>query len=483
MIVERLAERWELKWGEGPLQGQLAEGRPPAWALPAGAERPHVALLCPQTFYNDAGRSVGPARGSFKLPLERVLVVHDEIDLPFDEVRTRLGGGLAGNNGLKSIKRELGGAEFMRVRVGVGRPDSTDPEIVAAYVLARFRSPTSQVQELVEGPLPRWSAPSSAIDRGAGGGRLDGGARRLAAHAARGDRAGRRRPAAGGRGRPRVRLGLAAPLPDRGARRPRRRRAGAPDARRRRRRPRRARPRGRPARVARAAARPLLPLARRRLRVASRAAAAPRRAARRGPRRAAQRGRRRRGPADAPVVVVSAAALSEKVPDPALRPALVHAARRRAARPRRVRRRARRRGLRAGRPGRGARAVRDARRPARRVRSDRGPRRAGRHVRRRDRIAALVLDLHAALARRRRGGRDRARRRARAGAPRAGRARSGGLPSAAARNEGEARAPGHRRAAAGRALRRAARPDRREAPATDRAPSSSSPPRRRSSRR
>jgi peptidyl-tRNA hydrolase, PTH1 family len=99
---------------------------------------------------NEAGRSVGPARGSFKLPLERVLVVHDEIDLPFGDVRTRLGGGLAGHNGLKSIKRELGGADFMRVRVGVGRPSSTDPEIVSAHVLGRFRESKEQVQELVE---------------------------------------------------------------------------------------------------------------------------------------------------------------------------------------------------------------------------------------------------------------------------------------------------------------------------------------------
>ena len=77
-------------------------------------------------------------------------MVHDEIDLPFGEVRTRLGGGLAGHNGLKSIKRELGGADFMRVRVGVGRPDSTDPEIVSAYVLGRFREPEAEVAELVE---------------------------------------------------------------------------------------------------------------------------------------------------------------------------------------------------------------------------------------------------------------------------------------------------------------------------------------------
>lgn len=93
---------------------------------------------------------MGPARGVFKLPLERVLVVHDEIDLPFGDVRTRLGGGLAGHNGLKSLKRELGSADFMRVRVGVGRPDSTDPEIVSAYVLGRFREDRAQVEELVD---------------------------------------------------------------------------------------------------------------------------------------------------------------------------------------------------------------------------------------------------------------------------------------------------------------------------------------------
>ncbi len=110
-------------------------------------------MLCPQTFYNDAGRSVGPARGAFKLPLERVLVVHDEIDLPFGEVRTRLGGGLAGNNGLKSIKRELGGADFMRVRVGVGRPESSDPEIVASYVLGRFREGEAEVAGLIDEAL------------------------------------------------------------------------------------------------------------------------------------------------------------------------------------------------------------------------------------------------------------------------------------------------------------------------------------------
>jgi PTH1 family peptidyl-tRNA hydrolase len=149
-VAEALVARWELKSSKDRFNARIAEGRPGAGVVGDGVERPRVVVLCPQTYYNDAGRSVGPARGAFKLPLERVLVVHDEIDLPFDEVRTRLGGGLAGNNGLKSIKHGLGGADFMRVRVGVGRPDSTDPEIVAAYVLGRFRESEAEVGRLVD---------------------------------------------------------------------------------------------------------------------------------------------------------------------------------------------------------------------------------------------------------------------------------------------------------------------------------------------
>ncbi len=99
---------------------------------------------------NEAGRSVGPARGAYRLDLDRVLVVHDEIDLPFGEIRVRLGGGLAGHNGLKSLRRELGAPDFHRVRVGVGRPDSTDPDIVAAYVLGRWRQGAAEVAQLVD---------------------------------------------------------------------------------------------------------------------------------------------------------------------------------------------------------------------------------------------------------------------------------------------------------------------------------------------
>jgi PTH1 family peptidyl-tRNA hydrolase len=79
-----------------------------------------------------------------------VLVLHDEIDLPFGEIRTRTGGGLAGHNGLKSIRQGLGSPDFARVRAGVGRPPTTDPDRVAAYVLGRFREPPDDVQALIE---------------------------------------------------------------------------------------------------------------------------------------------------------------------------------------------------------------------------------------------------------------------------------------------------------------------------------------------
>jgi PTH1 family peptidyl-tRNA hydrolase len=168
MVADALAERWGLERPKQRFRGRIAEGRigdlpgggpppdgpPPDASLPGEASarplRPRVAVLWPQTYMNDAGRSAGPARGALRVGLDRVLVVHDEIDLPFGEIRSRVGGGLAGHNGLKSLKRELGGADFVRVRVGVGRPDSSDPEIVSAHVLGRFREDPAQVRELVE---------------------------------------------------------------------------------------------------------------------------------------------------------------------------------------------------------------------------------------------------------------------------------------------------------------------------------------------
>jgi PTH1 family peptidyl-tRNA hydrolase len=141
-VAEELAERWQLPRPKRKFAGELTEGR-------TGPGGPRVAILRPQTFMNEAGRSAGPARGSYRLDLDRILVVHDEIDLPFGEVRAQLGGGLKGHNGLRSLRRELGSPDFRRIRVGVGRPDSSDPEIVSAYVLGKWRRPRAEVADLI----------------------------------------------------------------------------------------------------------------------------------------------------------------------------------------------------------------------------------------------------------------------------------------------------------------------------------------------
>jgi PTH1 family peptidyl-tRNA hydrolase len=142
-VASLLSSRWELPRAKERFRGLIAEGR----TRPGGAR---VAILLPQTFMNESGTSAGPARGALRVPLENVVVIHDEIDLPFGEVRAKLGGGVAGHNGLRSLKQGLGSADFWRVRAGVGRPDSTDPEIVSAYVLGRFREPDQEVRELIE---------------------------------------------------------------------------------------------------------------------------------------------------------------------------------------------------------------------------------------------------------------------------------------------------------------------------------------------
>ena len=148
LVADELAGRWQLPPGKERFRGRLRQGRPPG-PLADGSRPPSVAILSPQTYMNDAGRSVGPARGALKVPLERVLVIHDEIDLPFGQLQTRIGGGLAGHNGLKSLKRELGSPEFRRLRVGVGRPQSTDPEVVSSWVLGRFAESDAEVRALV----------------------------------------------------------------------------------------------------------------------------------------------------------------------------------------------------------------------------------------------------------------------------------------------------------------------------------------------
>ena len=143
-VANTLARRWDLPKAKSKYRGLLTEGT-------TGPGGPRVAILKPMTYMNDAGDAVGPARGALKVDgLDHVLVIHDEIDLPFGEIRVRTGGGLAGHNGLKSLRARLGSPDFTRVRIGVGRPPTTDPDRVAAYVLGRFREPKDEVRLLIE---------------------------------------------------------------------------------------------------------------------------------------------------------------------------------------------------------------------------------------------------------------------------------------------------------------------------------------------
>jgi PTH1 family peptidyl-tRNA hydrolase len=142
-VAALAAERWGLPRAKKKYGGLFSTGR-------TGPGGPGVAVLLPQTYMNESGSAVSPARGALGVPVERVVAVHDEIDLPFGRIEVRQGGGLAGHNGLKSLKAGLGSADFHRVRVGVGRPDTTDPEIVSAHVLGRFSEPPEEVRALVE---------------------------------------------------------------------------------------------------------------------------------------------------------------------------------------------------------------------------------------------------------------------------------------------------------------------------------------------
>src|SRR5215210_7247814 len=128
MVADELARRHDGSW-RSKFSGRLAELR---------GDASRVALLKPETYMNESGRSVGAALRFFKLPPERLLVVHDEGDLDLGRLQGRLGGGLAGHNGLRSVAGQLGTPEFLRLRVGVGRPERGDPRSLSDYVLSDF---------------------------------------------------------------------------------------------------------------------------------------------------------------------------------------------------------------------------------------------------------------------------------------------------------------------------------------------------------
>lgn len=128
MVVDELARRHGGSF-RSKFSGQLAEVR---------LDERRIGLLKPETYMNDSGRSLAAAAQFFKVPVETIAVVHDDVDLDAGRLQARLGGGLGGHNGLRSIAKALGSQDFLRVRVGVGRPGRGDRRPIADYVLSRF---------------------------------------------------------------------------------------------------------------------------------------------------------------------------------------------------------------------------------------------------------------------------------------------------------------------------------------------------------
>jgi PTH1 family peptidyl-tRNA hydrolase len=138
MVADELARRHGGAW-KSKFNGRLAEVR---------IDGHKVALLKPETYMNESGRAVAGAMRFFKLEPDAVLVVHDESDLPLGRLQARRGGGLAGHNGLRSVAQHLGTPEFLRLRVGVGRPQRGDRRPLADYVLSDFE-PYEDAERLV----------------------------------------------------------------------------------------------------------------------------------------------------------------------------------------------------------------------------------------------------------------------------------------------------------------------------------------------
>jgi len=141
LVVEELAKRLGVRRFAPRFAGRFAEARGPAGPL---------GILIPTTYMNLSGQSVGPAAGSLRAAPGQVLVVHDDLDLPFGRVQGKVGGGTGGHNGLKSIRDALGGGGFLRVRLGIGRPGPGFRGDEADWVLQDFTEPREEVLRMLE---------------------------------------------------------------------------------------------------------------------------------------------------------------------------------------------------------------------------------------------------------------------------------------------------------------------------------------------
>lgn len=127
MAVDLIADKYGFPAFRAKYQGQMAEG---------AIDGSKVVLLKPQTYMNNSGQSIAAAAKFYKIPADRVVIIHDEIDLEPAKVKVKLGGGAAGHNGIKSVQAHLGTPDFWRVRLGVGHPG--DREKVHNHVLDDF---------------------------------------------------------------------------------------------------------------------------------------------------------------------------------------------------------------------------------------------------------------------------------------------------------------------------------------------------------
>lgn len=165
MVGEELRRRHGLPALRSKFQGLTAEGR-------IAGKR--VVLLLPTTFMNLSGRAAAEAARFYKVPVDRMLVIHDEVELPFGEVRLKEGQGLGGHNGLRSLQQSLGTRDFWRLRVGVGRPDGLAKPLID-HVLAPFNESREDVLALIGKAADlaeEWLAArdDGGSARGAGGG-------------------------------------------------------------------------------------------------------------------------------------------------------------------------------------------------------------------------------------------------------------------------------------------------------------------------
>jgi PTH1 family peptidyl-tRNA hydrolase len=149
MVVDELARRHGGSW-RSKFNGRISEVR---------IDGHRVALLAPETYMNESGRSVAAAASFFKVEPDAILVVHDESDLESGRLQARMGGGLAGHNGLRSVAKSLGTQDFLRLRVGVGRPARGDRRPLADWVLTDF-----EPHEDVDGVVARAADAVEALD-------------------------------------------------------------------------------------------------------------------------------------------------------------------------------------------------------------------------------------------------------------------------------------------------------------------------------